>query len=173
MGPLCVVTAIDADLAILSQADAPAPARLAALKFLGHWVGDVHQPLHVSFKDDSGAMRSLNGIRIKLSVDRPHEVDGFALVSQTLPQYLRCGTSFTRRLDDQTFGGGTDRLEKAAQLELGLKNGLHPPLGERLEMPYEFQHAQLAWFLLPERRPYLRAEHIIEEHEEHATIQIT
>ena len=84
MGPPCVVTAIDADLAILSQADAPAPARLAALKFLGHWVGDVHQPLHVSFKDDRGAMRSLNGIRIKLSVDRPHEVDGFALVSQTL-----------------------------------------------------------------------------------------
>ena len=50
----CVVTAIEADLAILSQADAPAPDRLAALKFLGHWVGDVHQPLHVSFRDDRG-----------------------------------------------------------------------------------------------------------------------
>jgi S1/P1 Nuclease len=50
----CVVTAIEADLALLSQADAPAPDRLAALKFLGHWVGDVHQPLHVSFKDDRG-----------------------------------------------------------------------------------------------------------------------
>jgi S1/P1 Nuclease len=49
-----VVTAIEADLALLSQADAPAPDRLAALKFLGHWVGDVHQPLHVSFKDDRG-----------------------------------------------------------------------------------------------------------------------
>ena len=24
------------------------------LEFLGHWVGDVHQPLHVSFKDDRG-----------------------------------------------------------------------------------------------------------------------
>jgi hypothetical protein len=24
------------------------------LKFLGHWVGDVHQPLHVSFEDDRG-----------------------------------------------------------------------------------------------------------------------
>ena len=50
----CVVTAIEADLTILSQANAPAPDRLAALKFLGHWVGDVHQPLHVSFKDDRG-----------------------------------------------------------------------------------------------------------------------
>jgi S1/P1 Nuclease len=24
------------------------------LKFLGHWVGDIHQPLHVSFEDDRG-----------------------------------------------------------------------------------------------------------------------
>jgi hypothetical protein len=42
LGAPCVVTAIDAALSILSQADAPAPDRLAALKFLGHWVGDVH-----------------------------------------------------------------------------------------------------------------------------------
>ena len=29
-------------------------AKLEALKYLGHWVGDVHQPLHVSFEDDRG-----------------------------------------------------------------------------------------------------------------------
>jgi hypothetical protein len=27
---------------------------LASIKFLGHWVGDIHQPLHVSFADDRG-----------------------------------------------------------------------------------------------------------------------
>jgi hypothetical protein len=48
----CVVTAIEADSAVLSQTSASAMDRLAALKFFGHWVGDVHQPLHVSFKDD-------------------------------------------------------------------------------------------------------------------------
>jgi hypothetical protein len=30
------------------------------LKFLGHWVGDVHQPLHVSFEDDRGG----NGVLV-------------------------------------------------------------------------------------------------------------
>jgi hypothetical protein len=50
----CVVTAIEADLAVLTRAGAPDAEKLAALKFLGHWVGDVHQPLHVSFKDDKG-----------------------------------------------------------------------------------------------------------------------
>ena len=48
------MTAVDADLAILSQANAPAQDRLAALTFLGHWVGEVHQPRHVSVKDDRG-----------------------------------------------------------------------------------------------------------------------
>jgi nuclease S1 len=50
----CVVTAIAADFAALTQAGATDAEKLTALKFLGHWVGDVHQPLHVSFKDDKG-----------------------------------------------------------------------------------------------------------------------
>lgn len=28
--------------------------RLEAIKYLGHWIGDLHQPLHVSFQDDRG-----------------------------------------------------------------------------------------------------------------------
>ena len=28
-----------------------------ALLFLGHWLGDIHQPLHISFKDDLGGNR--------------------------------------------------------------------------------------------------------------------
>jgi hypothetical protein len=50
----CVIMAIEADFAALTRAGATAAEKLAALKFLGHWVGDVHQPLHVSFKDDKG-----------------------------------------------------------------------------------------------------------------------
>jgi len=48
----CVVTAIEADLKIVADAGATDASKLEALKFLGHWVGDVHQPMHVSFKDD-------------------------------------------------------------------------------------------------------------------------
>jgi hypothetical protein len=50
----CVVTAIETDFAALTRAGATDAEKLVALKFLGHWVGDVHQPLHVSFKDDKG-----------------------------------------------------------------------------------------------------------------------
>ncbi len=50
----CVVTAIKKDFAVLSSSSASQAQKLASLKFLGHWVGDVHQPLHVSFEDDRG-----------------------------------------------------------------------------------------------------------------------
>ena len=50
----CVLSAIQVELAYLYSKGGDDEAKLAALKFLGHWVGDVHQPLHVSFEDDRG-----------------------------------------------------------------------------------------------------------------------
>jgi len=49
----CVVSAIDHQAAVLAS-DAPDEARLKALKYLVHFVGDVHQPLHAGFADDRG-----------------------------------------------------------------------------------------------------------------------
>jgi len=56
----CVLSAIQVELAYLSSSGVDDEAKLAALKFLGHWVGDVHQPLHVSFEDDRGG----NGVLV-------------------------------------------------------------------------------------------------------------
>lgn len=57
----CVVTAIATDVEVLSFSDTSDVERLAALKYLGHWVADVHQPLHVSFADDRGG-NSINTV---------------------------------------------------------------------------------------------------------------
>jgi hypothetical protein len=54
LAPNCVLTAILSDQAILASKSATDADRLLALKSLGHWVGDIHQPLHVSFGDDRG-----------------------------------------------------------------------------------------------------------------------
>lgn len=50
----CVLSAILNDSKLLSSKQQKPADRLIALKFLGHWVGDIHQPLHVSFEDDRG-----------------------------------------------------------------------------------------------------------------------
>lgn len=54
IGERCVLSAVAVDMAALANHDVSDAGRLAALKFLGHWVGDLHQPLHVSFADDKG-----------------------------------------------------------------------------------------------------------------------
>jgi nuclease S1 len=53
-GRPCVITAIANDLAVLRSATASDGDKSASLKFIGHWLGDIHQPLHISFADDQG-----------------------------------------------------------------------------------------------------------------------
>jgi hypothetical protein len=48
----CLFTAIRADTDTLRNSTGA--AQLTALKFLGHWIGDLHQPLHISYADDRG-----------------------------------------------------------------------------------------------------------------------
>jgi hypothetical protein len=48
----CVLKAIATDRRV--RTGASTQERAEALILLGHWVGDVHQPLHVSFADDRG-----------------------------------------------------------------------------------------------------------------------
>lgn len=50
----CVIEAIRDMIAVLRDDGAPTPDRVEALKFLGHFVGDLHQPLHAGYGDDRG-----------------------------------------------------------------------------------------------------------------------
>ena len=50
----CILSAILNDSKVLASKSEKSRDRLIALKFLGHWIGDIHQPLHVSFEDDRG-----------------------------------------------------------------------------------------------------------------------
>jgi len=49
----CVVSAIVNDTRDLASSPDGSEA-LRLLKSLGHWVGDIHQPMHVSYEDDRG-----------------------------------------------------------------------------------------------------------------------
>ncbi|HEY0291685.1 MAG TPA: S1/P1 nuclease [Hansschlegelia sp.] len=57
----CATVGISAQAAILSDTSRPREARLKALKFVVHLVGDVHQPLHATA--DSGHERVMVGSR--------------------------------------------------------------------------------------------------------------
>ena len=59
----CIFDGIERDLAILKNESAPKADRVRALMAIGHWFGDIHQPLHISFADDKGG----NGIDVQLA----------------------------------------------------------------------------------------------------------
>lgn len=53
----CVVRGIERYAEVLASEDATHEERVQALKFLVHFVGDIHQPLHVSNASDLGGNR--------------------------------------------------------------------------------------------------------------------
>ena len=53
----CVVGQIDRDARIIADRQLAVPVRAEALRFLIHFVGDVHQPLHAADNDDRGGNR--------------------------------------------------------------------------------------------------------------------
>ena len=68
----CVVRAIAEQRAILGDRNAPMDARRDALKFLVHFVGDIHQPMHAGNRTDAGG----NGHQVSLRT--PLEPEAYA-----------------------------------------------------------------------------------------------
>ena len=64
----CVTQAIADQLAILKDKNAPGAKRAAALRFIIHFVGDLHQPLHGSTNSDRGG----NCVPVKYFTRNPH-----------------------------------------------------------------------------------------------------
>jgi hypothetical protein len=64
----CVLTAITDRLAILKNKNAPGAKRADALRFIIHFVGDLHQPLHGSTNSDRGG----NCVPVKYFTRNPH-----------------------------------------------------------------------------------------------------
>jgi S1/P1 Nuclease len=63
----CVIQAITEQLAILKDKTAPGPKRAAALRYIIHFVGDLHQPLH----DVSNADRGGNCVPVQYFRRKP------------------------------------------------------------------------------------------------------
>ena len=68
----CIVGAIEQQRAILEDRSQPLEARRDALKFIVHFVGDVHQPMHAGNRTDAGG----NGYQISLRT--PIEPEAYA-----------------------------------------------------------------------------------------------
>ena len=128
-GGNCVVGAIDAQLAILADRSQPVAARRQALKFVVHFVGDVHQPLHAGFGHDKGG----NTVQVNLA-DGSRDGDGSNLHRLWDSGLLNTSglgdDDYLRHLQSLPPGAlpASDPAEWAqASCAIALQPGLYPP----------------------------------------------
>lgn len=101
----CVVAAIDDQAALLADPTASPQQRLQALKFVVHFVGDVHQPMHAGYGHDKGG----NDMQIQ------HDGRG-----SNLHAFWDSGMLRTRELDNPTY------LERLMQLPASVLSPAQP-----------------------------------------------
>ena len=107
----CVIGAIDKQRAILADPGQPLSARRDALKFVVHFVGDIHQPMHANNRKDKGS----NDFQISLRTDQPPEaynreryVDG--VMGSNLHQIWDYYLLGSRGLDADAYVAQLDKL---------------------------------------------------------------
>jgi len=64
----CVIAAIDAQRKILADTAQAPEARRDALKFLVHFIGDIHQPLHAGSRQDAEGRTDAGGNKYQISL---------------------------------------------------------------------------------------------------------
>jgi hypothetical protein len=99
--PGCVTNAIEYQWAVLLDTARSGPDRAVALRYIIHFVGDMHQPLHSSDNDDHGG----NCTAMKFfDQERPanlHSIWDSMLIQHELTAKKETAADYARRLDRQ------------------------------------------------------------------------
>ena len=134
----CVVEAIRTQAAILGDRDQPLEARRQALKFVVHFVGDVHQPMHAGHGHDKGG----NDLQVRMPDGTPGGK------GSNLHRLWDSGLLNTAGLDDATYLAqlralplavpvGTDAAAWAeASCDIVVRPGLYPVAGALIDDRY-------------------------------------
>jgi hypothetical protein len=95
----CVVSAIIRYTGVLRKQGATPTEKLEALKFVAHFVGDVHQPLHVSHVKDRGG----NDINVYFFRDNTnlHRVWDSGIIRHTRKRWSDCAKHLSQSITPQ------------------------------------------------------------------------
>lgn len=95
----CVVGAIEKYARVLGDADAAQSERAEALRFLVHFVGDIHQPLHAGLAADRGG----NDIRVHFGSERRnlHEVWDTELIARARKPWEQYAAELSARINPE------------------------------------------------------------------------
>ncbi len=134
----CVVSAINKYTGILSDKDASHAEKTEALKFLIHFVGDIHQPLHVSHAKDKGG----NDIKVELfhNLTNLHRLWDSGLIHWTKKQWTDYATELRQGITPEQLAEWskvTDSSDWATEsYKLALSHAYEVPKDGQLSEAY-------------------------------------
>lgn len=134
----CIIAGLAQQVAILGDRTRSDAVRLQALKFVVHFVGDIHQPLHAGYRDDKGG--NLYQVQFDGRGSNLHRVWDSGLLSRRgLDAVAYANRLDTRAQVTPPLGGalGTDRYVQWAQesCRLTAQPGFYPA-GHRIDQAY-------------------------------------
>lgn len=139
----CVLSAIREEAQALRTGSSQA-RRLEALKFLGHFVGDLHQPLHVSYEDDRGGNNVT--VRFHSNPQRLHKIWDSVLIGQKSGNWRRIASQLFRSItpDNRTQWASRSPLSWANEsLEIVVQRVYDFAPGEDLADDYYRKNIQI------------------------------
>jgi hypothetical protein len=140
----CVVAQIENDLRVLSNRKISDAARADALRFLIHFVADVHQPLHAQDHDDRGG----NQVRVMIGRTRTnlHRVWDSEVVGAMGSDAGREASAIERSITQaqrKSWSSGTP-AQWANEAHAVARDQIYPPLAGRREvrLPRDYAYRQ-------------------------------
>lgn len=127
----CAVAAIESYAKALADRSKPVSERAQALRFLVHFVGDVHQPLHASYRPDRGG--NLFQVRYQGQGTNLHAIWDSRVLGSLHIGWQR----YARRLGDRTVAAGPLLPQAWAEqsCRISRDDGLYP-LGRNIDAAY-------------------------------------
>jgi hypothetical protein len=99
--PGCVTNAIEYNWAILLDTSRPSADRATALRYIIHFVGDMHQPLHSSDNDDHGGNCTAMTFFDQTRPANLHSIWDTLLIQHELAAKKEIAADYAHRLDRQ------------------------------------------------------------------------
>ena len=148
----CVVAQIDRAAHTLANRHLPDGKRAEALRFLIHFVADVHQPLHAEDNDDKGGNQVHVRIgRMRANLHKVWDADVIAPLGPDADSVARTIESSTTPAQRKDWQSGTP-ARWANESHAIAREHVYPPLdgarNVRLPRDYAFREAPLARILL-------------------------
>lgn len=102
--PGCITNALDYEVGILKDRDRPAADRAQALRYVIHFVGDIHQPLHDSDNDDRGGNCTALAFFAEERPANLHAIWDYKIIQRRLSEEKGSQSEYALMLDKH-FGG--------------------------------------------------------------------